>query len=244
MAFAAHTARQATGGFNPTSDLPALQWILHPDDFTDIVSSEYNSGVDRKAGATFTAPTSTNRMPRNHNSERPGHDAAQTATNSADFLRNDTAALANVLNGNPAHTWFWYGRITGTSFQLEVKTSTLAIGTGPDRITLSINGGPTGIVQFSMGTAAGVFTNLTKQHGVDIALWNLYGICYDGAGTMELYVNGSSVGTVTGTHRATTNLLHTTYGAGLGYISVAGMCTGQLSAAKHLALYNWVVANA
>ena len=221
-------------GFNPIA-LSGLVWFLHPDDATDVVAGEINSCVDRKALATFTAPAAVNRMPRN-TTERPGHVAAQTVTTSADFLRSDAAGTASPLNASPAHTWFWLGRHTATSFLLQASNGT-AFGSGGDRITISIS---STAVQFNISG----LSNWIMNHGVTYSQWHSYAVTYDGAGNASLYVDGAFKITIANTHRVTTNLLRTFYCAGQGYVGPAGMCTGIMSTANIADLHTWLLANA
>lgn len=237
MAPIAAAMPRASGGtspFNPLS-LAGLIWFVHPDAATDVVAGEINSVVDRKALATFAAPATTNRMPRN-TTERPGHVAAQTVTASADFLRCDTASLASPLNGSPAQTWLWLGRHTATSFLLQASNGT-TLGSGGDRITISIS---STAVQFNISG----LSNWIMTHGVTYSQWHSYAVTYNGAGNASLYVDGAFAITIANTHRVTTNLLRTFYCAGAGFIGPAGMCTGVLSATDIANWHDWVSSSA
>lgn len=223
--------------FDPLVDLPGLIWFLHPDDATDVIGGEINSLTDRVAAATFTAPAAANRMPLDTNNERPGHNAAQTATLGADLLRSNDAGIAAALNGTPGFTVSWLGRRTSNNaigmFQVSNNSGFF---TGADRISVQL--GQTACTLI-IGTAAAQFSSWSFTVTGGIQTWRTYSIVYDGAGVADLYIDGALHDSDTQTHRATTNLLYTFYCAGQGYMGPACICDA-LDAATVAQLHTWL----
>lgn len=239
-------ARASGGGFNPLS-LSTLVWLLHPDDATDVISSEINSLVCRKLGATFTAPASSNRMPLD-TTERSGHKVAKCATNNADYLRCDDATVAGALNGGGAFTAFWFRRrgvlpSGGQSPGIQHSVNTLIAGAG-DRWEIA-NSGSGHLVKGVEGASSSSW-NLTSSVDADTTTWHFEVRTYDGAGHAELFIDNVSAVTDTQTARSPTGLLHVLWGGGQAttYWSVSGVCTGVMNATDRTNLYNWVLANA
>lgn len=237
-------ARASGGGFNPLS-LSTLVWLLHPDDATDVISSEINSLVCRKSGATFTAPASSNRMPLN-TSERSGHNVATCATANADFLRCDDATVAGALDGGGAFTAFWFRKRTtqsgGQSPGIQHSVSTLIAGSG-DRWEIA-NSGNFHLIKGVQGANSSSW-NLSSTFDNDTA-FHFEVRTYDGSGNSELFVDNVSKATESQTARSPTGLLHVLWGGAnvSTYWSVSGVCTGVMNATDRTNLYNWVLANA
>lgn len=255
--------RRATGGFNPLS-LPGLQWLLHPDDATDLILNgttgdmEINSIVDRKAGVTFAAPAASNRMPLN-TSERPGHQVADAKTSNADFLEYGDATFAQAITGGGAGSWTLftlhrYDALTAGSLQniMGYLTGTgWGGGTFPNRIRMRYAAGSPGFAVVDLSDANhstyqwGSADGFTASH---ITSWATWIFTYDGAGTMEMWANGVSLGAKLLTHRTPTGLGYVKFGGGASgsnffHHGVKGACLTKLSNANIVALNEWLHAS-
>lgn len=238
-------ARTVSGGFNPLS-LPGLLWLLHPDDATDIVSSEINSCPERVDAKSFAAAAAGNRMLRDFNSERPGHVAAKSSTGGVDWIRCADATLADSISG--ACTLFSFQRLVtpaGTTVLCSHNNSGSGPGFTTRHIALSYSSSQ---AVFSTRDAAGT-TSYAWGIGDGFVLtsgWERWAVTLSGSGNAILYINGVSLGQKSGTLRSPTGMTHVHYGPALGesYHSVAGACAGVLSAGNIAALHAWMLSAA
>lgn len=231
-------AIRSIAGFSPLA-LP-LSYLLHPDDATDIVSGEVNSLVDRKAGATFTAPASGNRMPLDINNERPGHNAVQDVAG-ADWLRH-TGALADSLAGNTDCTGFCFWRPTNFASGLSMIQHT--------------SGGAAGAVRFDSNSGSGNGYRMGRRdpsfnHQFSVAtarstVWQFVLWTYTASTrTFESFIDNVSKGTVAFSDDISPGSMTTIdWGLAVGYYSVSGAMPRLPTEVERTNLYNWTLANA
>lgn len=256
-------ASSIRAAYDPVTGLPGLIWLIHPDDATDLIvngttgDTEINSIVDRKGGKTFSASAASNRMPLD-TTERAPHKVATAKTSNADWLRCADATLAQALMGaGDAFTFFSlhrYSSASAGSIQgvMSHNTSTFALNTSSGLNAVSMyHSAPTSVtlrIADSSGTNF-LWSDGDSDYVNNFDAWQSHIVTYDGAGTAELWVDGVSLGTRTGTARSPTGMQAAHYGGGASggnpfHHGVKGACTGVLSSSDIAALHNWIVANA
>lgn len=224
--------------FNPTTSIPGLLWLLHPDDATDVISGQINSLVDRKAGATFTAPSATNRLILD-TTERPGHNVA-TDNSGSRFLRNSTLALAAALEGDVDCSAFLFWKPTNFSAAARpISHSNSAISRAVSFATQSGTNAGYGMLRADASTSSTLAVATVRT----AAVWQFVVWTYTAAtGVWESFIDNVSKGTNTFASIAPAGLTQINWGAKTAIYSISGVTTNVMSSTVRTNLYNWIQA--
>jgi hypothetical protein len=242
-------ARTAAGGFDPLTDLPGLQWLIHPDDAAggDIVSGEINTLTEREAAEVFSAAAAANRMPRDFSGQRANHATAQSVVGGSNWIRAADATLANSISG--ACTLFSFQAFStsgGTNVACSHNNSTAGPGFTTQHIALALVSSAMTLSTRDGGGTTTYSWGVSDGYSFSAGAWERWAVTLSAGGLATFYINGVAVGTKSGTLRSPASMTAVHYGpaAGDSYHSVAGACSGVLSAANIAALHAWMLSAA